>query len=343
MPNDNTIIDVLIATDCISAGQNLQDCDFLVNYDIHWNPVRIIQRFGRIDRIGSRNQQIQLVNFWPDLSLDEYINLNKRVSARMTIVNATATADDNIISEENEEEIIVVYEVRQIQKTREQLVQDDRERCLQMFAETLTDEQALQVPLVFNEFEIGVLYKVGTRILYNDVLYKVLIEHTSQETWAPDVAPSLFAKVLNETLDGSIPQWEQPDSANGYMKGDKVMFDGKTYESLIDNNVWSPLGNPTCWLCLDEEIVEPKPEEPKEPEQPVEPKPEQPVEPDPEPEQPVEPEEPEVEQIPEWVQPHAGNPYKTGDKVMFEGKAYVSLINGNVWSPTAYPQGWQLV
>lgn len=243
--------------------------------------------------------------------------------------------------EENEEEIIVVYEVRQIQKTREQLVQDDRERCLQMFAETLTDEQALQVPLVFNEFEIGVMYKVGTRILYNDVLYKVLIEHTSQETWTPDVAPSLFAKVLNETPDGSIPEWEQPDSTNGYMKGDKVMFEGKTYESLIDNNVWSPLDHPTGWLCLDEEIVEPKPE-PEQPEEPVEP--EQPVEPKPEePEEPVEPEEPEVEQIPEWVQPHAGNPYKTGDKVMFEGKVYVSLINGNVWSPTAYPQGWQLV
>ena len=227
--------------------------------------------------------------------------------------------------EESEEEIIVVYEVRQIQKTREQLVQDDRERCLQMFAETLTDEQALQVPLVFNEFEIGVLYKVGTRILYNDVLYKVLTEHTSQETWTPDVAPGLFAKVLNETLDGSIPEWEQPDSTNGYMKGDKVMFEGKTYESLIDNNIWSPLDNPTGWLCLDEQPVEPEPEEPKEPEEPVE------------------PEEPEAEQIPEWVQPHTGNPYKTGDKVMFEGKAYVSLIDGNVWSPTAYPQGWQLV
>jgi hypothetical protein len=183
-----------------------------------------------------------------------------------------------------------------------------------------------------------VLYKVGTRILYNDVLYKVLQQHTSQETWTPNVSPSLFAKVLNETLDDSIPEWEQPNSTNGYMKGDKVMFEGKTYESLIDNNVWSPLGNPTSWLCLDEEIVEPKPEEPEIPEVPVEP--------EPEPEEPVEPEqpeEPEVEQIPEWVQPHAGNPYKIGDKVMFEGQVYVSLIDGNVWSPTAYPQGWQLI
>lgn len=75
----------------ISEGQNLQDCDICINYDIHWNPVRIVQRLGRIDRIGSKNSQIQLVNFWPDISLDEYINLNKRVSARMTIVNATAT------------------------------------------------------------------------------------------------------------------------------------------------------------------------------------------------------------------------------------------------------------
>mgnify|MGYP002233130241 CR=1 FL=1 len=75
MPGSKTEIDILIATDCISEGQNLQDCDYLVNYDIHWNPVRIIQRFGRIDRIGSRNEQIQLVNFWPDMDLDEYINL----------------------------------------------------------------------------------------------------------------------------------------------------------------------------------------------------------------------------------------------------------------------------
>ena len=76
-------IDVLIATDCISEGQNLQDCDYLINYDIHWNPVRIIQRFGRIDRIGSQNAQIQLVNYWPDMTLDEYINLKGRVESRM--------------------------------------------------------------------------------------------------------------------------------------------------------------------------------------------------------------------------------------------------------------------
>lgn len=114
-------IDVLIGTDCISEGQNLQDCDICINYDIHWNPVRIVQRFGRIDRIGSKNEQIQLVNFWPNISLDEYINLNRRVSARMTIVNATATADDNIISEENEE---MDYRKEQLKKLQEGTLQD---------------------------------------------------------------------------------------------------------------------------------------------------------------------------------------------------------------------------
>src|SRR5690606_34168631 len=84
-------IDILIATDCISEGQNLHDCDYLINYDIHWNPVRIIQRFGRIDRIGSLNDQIQLTNFWPNISLDEYINLKARVEGRMKIVNITST------------------------------------------------------------------------------------------------------------------------------------------------------------------------------------------------------------------------------------------------------------
>jgi hypothetical protein len=100
MPHESAEIDVLIGTDCISEGQNLQDCDYCVNYDIHWNPVRIIQRFGRIDRIGSKNEHIQLVNFWPNVTLDEYINLKGRVETRMKIVDMTATGDDNLISDE---------------------------------------------------------------------------------------------------------------------------------------------------------------------------------------------------------------------------------------------------
>ena len=92
-------IDLLIATDCISEGQNLQDCDWLVNYDIHWNPVRIIQRFGRIDRIGSPNQNIQLVNFWPNMALEEYIGLEQRVSGRMVLLDISASGEENLIEQ----------------------------------------------------------------------------------------------------------------------------------------------------------------------------------------------------------------------------------------------------
>lgn len=114
-------IDVLIATDCVSEGQNLQDCDICINYDIHWNPVRIVQRFGRIDRIGSKNQYIQLVNFWPNVSLDEYINLNARVENRMTLVDATATGDDNIIASE---QVDLDYRKEQLKKLQEGNLQD---------------------------------------------------------------------------------------------------------------------------------------------------------------------------------------------------------------------------
>ena len=119
IPNIKESIDVLIATDCISEGQNLQDCDFLVNYDIHWNPVRIIQRFGRIDRIGSKNSNITLVNFWPDVTLDAYINLKQRVESRMLISNMASTGDDNIL---NSEEKDLEYRKIQLKKLKEEVV-----------------------------------------------------------------------------------------------------------------------------------------------------------------------------------------------------------------------------
>lgn len=120
MPGDNTEIDILIATDCISEGQNLQDCDYLINYDIHWNPVRIIQRFGRIDRIGSRNEFIQLVNFWPDVTLDEYIDLKAKVETRMKIVDLTATGDDNLLSEDEKTDL--EYRKAQLKRLQEEVV-----------------------------------------------------------------------------------------------------------------------------------------------------------------------------------------------------------------------------
>ena len=120
MPNSDYNIDILIATDCISEGQNLQDCDFLVNYDIHWNPVRIIQRFGRIDRIGSRNNYIQLVNFWPDMTLDDYINLKGRVETRMKISVMTSTGDDDLINAEEKGDL--EYRKQQLKRLQEEVV-----------------------------------------------------------------------------------------------------------------------------------------------------------------------------------------------------------------------------
>ena len=117
---DGPDIDLLIATDCISEGQNLQDCDCLINYDIHWNPVRLVQRFGRVDRIGSRNEQIQLINFWPDMQLDDYINLKARVETRMKALVMTSTGDDNLLSPEEQGDL--EYRKAQLQRLQTEVV-----------------------------------------------------------------------------------------------------------------------------------------------------------------------------------------------------------------------------
>jgi ERCC4-related helicase len=136
-------IDLLIATDCISEGQNLQDCDYLINYDIHWNPVRIIQRFGRIDRLGSRNETIQLVNFWPTKDLDNYINLKERVEARMALVDVTATGEDNILNTEQIEELItddLKYRNQQLKKLKEEVLDlEDMDETVSLTDFTLDD------------------------------------------------------------------------------------------------------------------------------------------------------------------------------------------------------------
>lgn len=120
LPNSTSNIDILIATDCISEGQNLQDCDYVINYDIHWNPVRIIQRFGRVDRIGSTNECIQLVNFWPNLTLDEYINLKSRVETRMKITVMTSTGDDDLINPEEKGDL--EYRRQQLMRLQDEVV-----------------------------------------------------------------------------------------------------------------------------------------------------------------------------------------------------------------------------
>ena len=120
LPNEKEEIYILVATDCISEGQNLQDCDYLINYDIHWNPVRIIQRFGRIDRIGSKNDVIQLVNYWPDISLDEYINLKERVENRMIIADVTATGDDNVLTAKSSD---IAYRKEQLRRLQDEVIE----------------------------------------------------------------------------------------------------------------------------------------------------------------------------------------------------------------------------
>ncbi len=141
-------IDVLVATDCISEGQNLQDCDYQINYDVHWNPVRIIQRFGRIDRIGSRNKKIQLVVFWPDVSLDDYIALKSKVETRMEIVNLSATGDDNVLSQEK---IELEYRKAQLKRLQEEVVD---------LEETSTGVSIVDLGL--NEFRLDLLEYVKT-------------------------------------------------------------------------------------------------------------------------------------------------------------------------------------
>lgn len=121
-PDATTQLDLLIATDCISEGQNLQDCDTLINYDIHWNPVRIIQRFGRVDRLGSKNTRIQLINFWPNMELDEYINLEAKVSGRMMLLDISATGEENVIDENAKEMNDLEYRRKQLQQLKDAVV-----------------------------------------------------------------------------------------------------------------------------------------------------------------------------------------------------------------------------
>lgn len=164
--------------------------------------------------------------------------------------------------------IRAMYEIVEIEPTEEEMIIEQTDKVMEMLEVNLgsllgnlTDEQALQVPLMFPKWIAGKDYVVGDRVLYQNILYKVLQAHTSQATWEPDIAPSLFAKVLiNKDENGEqteLPNWEQPDSTNPYMTGDKVIYEGKVYVSLIDNNVWSPVDYPAGW----QEVVENNEEE----------------------------------------------------------------------------------
>lgn len=175
-------IDILIATDCISEGQNLQDCDFLVNYDIHWNPVRIIQRFGRIDRLGSKNEVIHLVNFWPNMELDEYINLEARVSGRMVLLDISATGEENVIEYSDAGKMNdLEYRRKQLERLQEEVVDiEDLGGGI-----SITD-------LTFNDFrmDLAEYMKINSRVLehmYPGMFSVVSLDDIGEEGLKPGV------------------------------------------------------------------------------------------------------------------------------------------------------------
>ena len=183
-------IDILIATDCISEGQNLQDCDYLVNYDIHWNPVRIIQRFGRIDRIGSASHSVQLVNFWPTHDLEKYVNLKNRVEARMALVDIAATLEDNILKTEELEDLIhedLRYRDKQLLRLREEVLD------LEDFSESVALNE-----FTLDDFRIELAkYIESNRQLLEDAplgLYAVVPPHPEHSAIAPGVIYCLRQK-----------------------------------------------------------------------------------------------------------------------------------------------------
>lgn len=229
-------IDVLIATDCISEGQNLQDCDYLLNYDIHWNPVRIIQRFGRIDRIGSKNAQIQLVNYWPDMTLDEYINLKGRVESRMKVTVMTATGDDNLLSPEEKDDL--EYRKQQLERLKEDVVD---------LEEMNTGVSIMDLGL--NEFRLDLLEYINSN---HDVEHTPFGLHAVVH--ATDHAPAGTVFVLkNRTAGVNIDHKNQLHPFYMvYIKDDgEVLVDHLHPKDLLDKMrlLCKPMTKPDVKLC----------------------------------------------------------------------------------------------
>lgn len=179
---------------------------------------------------------------------------------------------------------------------------DDFREKINTIIQAFDDEAAVENAILYPKWAANKAYTANEKVRYEGVLYKVLQDHTSQSTWTPDAAPSLFARVLIEDPD-VVPEWTQPDSTNGYSTGDKVTHNGHTWISTADNNIWEPGATGAPWELFGEE------EETTEPE----------------------------------IEPWEQKSYMIGDRVLFEGATYESLIDNNVWSPSAYPAGWQLI
>ena len=217
----------------------------LIDGVLKYAPTNYLTENGKIIFNFNTNIEVMLEN-----GFKEIINVVPSYDANTQVVTRDSYTEEDTT-------ITVNYVVTAKPLTKEEQLENQRNLALTFFAETLSDAQALQVPMLFDEFDgNGVAYEVGKRVLYNDILYKVIQAHTSQADWTPVAAPSLFAKVINETIDGSIPEFEQPDSTNPYMKGDRVIFNGKVYESLIDNNVYSPEAYPAGWKEVTSNVTE---------------------------------------------------------------------------------------
>ena len=216
----------------------------LIDGVLKYAPTNYLTENGKMILNFNTNIEVMLEN-----GFKEIINVVPSYDANTQVVTMDSYTEEDTT-------ITVNYVVTAKPLTKEEQLENQRKLALTFFAETLSDAQALQVPMLFDEFDgNGIAYEVGKRVLYNDILYKVIQAHTSQADWTPVAAPSLFAKVINETIDGSIPEFEQPDSTNPYMKGDKVIFNGKVYESLIDNNVYSPEAYPAGWKEVTSDTV----------------------------------------------------------------------------------------
>ena len=237
-PHLNEEIDVLIATDCISEGQNLQDCDYLINYDIHWNPVRIIQRFGRIDRIGSKNAQIQLVNYWPDMTLDEYINLKGRVEARMKVSVLTATGDDNILSPEEKDDL--EYRKQQLERLKEDVVD---------LEEMNTGVSIMDLGL--NEFRLDLLEYINNN---NDVEHTPLGLHAVVKG-NEQTPPGTIFVLKNRTAGVNIDHKNQlhPFYMVYIKDNGEVVVDHLHPKDLLDKMrlICKPVSKPDLHLCKD--------------------------------------------------------------------------------------------
>ena len=213
----------------------------LIDGVLKYAPTNYLTENGKMILNFNTNTEVMLEN-----GFKEIINVVPSYDANTQVVTMDSYT-------EGDTTITVNYVVTAKPLTKEEQLENQKNLALTFFAETLSDAQALQVPMLFDEFDgNGVAYEVGKRIMFEGVLYKVIQAHTSQAGWTPVAAPSLFAKVINETIDGSIPEFEQPDSTNPYMKGDRVIFNGKVYESLIDNNVYSPSDYPAGWKEITE-------------------------------------------------------------------------------------------